>query len=55
MGNDTDLNNLAMSEDARPLLDALAKHIRENVDVFGFQLSDDEMTKLSNIQQARAA
>ena len=32
MGNDTDLNNLAMSEDARPLLDALAKHIRENVD-----------------------
>ena len=32
MGNDTDLNNLAMSEDARPLLDALAKHSRENVD-----------------------
>jgi acyl-CoA dehydrogenase len=32
MGNDTDLNNLAMSEEARPLLDALAKHIRENVD-----------------------
>ena len=32
MGNDTDLNNLAMSEDARPLLDALAKHIRDNVD-----------------------
>jgi acyl-CoA dehydrogenase len=30
--NDTNLNNLAMSEDARPLLDALAKHIRENVD-----------------------
>ncbi|HAM74117.1 MAG TPA: acyl-CoA dehydrogenase [Alcanivorax sp.] len=26
------MNNLAMSEDARPLLDALAKHIRENVD-----------------------
>ena len=32
MGNDTDLNNLAMSEEARPLLDALAKHIRDNVD-----------------------
>ena len=32
MGNDTDLNNLAMSEDARPLLDALAKHMRDNVD-----------------------
>ena len=32
MGTDTDLNNLAMSEEARPLLDALAKHIRENVD-----------------------
>jgi len=32
MGNDTDLNNLAMSEEAHPLLDALAKHIRENVD-----------------------
>ncbi|ASK36559.1 acyl-CoA dehydrogenase [Alcanivorax sp. N3-2A] len=26
------MNNLAMSEDARPLLDALAKHMRDNVD-----------------------
>ena len=32
MGNDTDLNNLAMSEGARPLLDAVKKHIRENVE-----------------------
>ncbi len=32
MGNDTNLNNLAMSEEAQPLLDAVKKHIRENVD-----------------------
>ena len=32
MGKDTNLNNLAMSEEARPLLDAVKKHIRENVD-----------------------
>lgn len=32
MGNDTNLNNLAMSEEARPLLDAVKKHIRDNVD-----------------------
>lgn len=32
MGNDAELNNLAMSEESRPLLDALAKHIRDNVD-----------------------
>ncbi|MEQ8347310.1 MAG: acyl-CoA dehydrogenase family protein [Sneathiellaceae bacterium] len=29
---DEDMNNLGMSEKARPLLDAVVKHIRENVD-----------------------
>ena len=32
LDNDTAMNNLAMSEDARPLLDAVIKHIRDNVD-----------------------
>ena len=30
-GAETDLNNLEMSEEARPLLDAVKKHIAENV------------------------
>ena len=28
----SELNNLAMSEKARPLLDAVIKHMKENVD-----------------------
>ncbi|WP_238400869.1 acyl-CoA dehydrogenase family protein [Alloalcanivorax marinus] len=32
LDNDTAMNNLAMSEGARPLLDAVIKHIRDNVD-----------------------
>ncbi len=32
MSTDTDLNDLSMSKAARPLLDAVIKHMRENVD-----------------------
>jgi acyl-CoA dehydrogenase len=43
---DADLNNLAMSEEAIPLLEAVKKHIRENVDpiIEEFYALDDQKT-----------